>query len=169
MKNSPETLKRRAEKRKLLRNSIDPSSFPHQIKKVCKDCKEMKLCNWLSSFTQKGIPEYRARCRDCQNAYFRKRNKLDYVKKAKNKNRKKLLIKRKQKAIDVLGGECKRCGYKKSIRALTFHHRNPKEKKFDIGAIKDYAWSKVLKELKKCDLLCFNCHMELHEKLNDLL
>ena len=46
------------------------------------------------------------------------------------------------------------------------HTYAPKEKDFEIGFIKDHSWNKVLKELKKCDLLCFNCHMELHEKIN---
>jgi len=51
--------------------------------------------------------------------------------------------------------------------ALTFHHRNPDEKEFTLGQIKDNNWDKIIKELKKCDLVCFNCHMEIHEKLNN--
>jgi 5-methylcytosine-specific restriction endonuclease McrA len=166
MRNTKETLNKKRELRRMWKNTIDVNSFPHQIKKVCKDCGELKMCDWLSSFTQTGKPEYKARCEDCHNAYIRARRKLGYVKEARNKNRKQLLIIRKQKAVDFLGGECKICGYKKSLSALTFHHINPKEKEFEIGFIKDHSWDKVLKELKKCDLLCFNCHMELHEKLN---
>lgn len=167
MKNSPETLRKRNALKRKFKKEIDPNSFPHQIERVCKDCGEVKMCDWISSFSHKGIPEYRIRCKECRNVYLRKRSKLDYVKSARNKSRKKSLLKRKQKAVDFLGGKCKKCGYKKTIVALTFHHRDPSEKEFEIGKIKDHAWEKVLKELKKCDLLCFNCHMELHEKLNN--
>ena len=167
MKNSPETLKKRRELKKMWKNKTDINSFPHQIKKICKECGKEKMCDWLSSFTQTGNPEYKSRCKECHNAYLRRRQKLDYVKIARNKRRKRLLILRKQKAVDFLGGKCKECGYKKSLSALTFHHRNPKEKEFEIGFIKDHSWKKVLRELKKCDLLCFNCHMELHEKLDN--
>lgn len=69
---------------------------------------------------------------------------------------------RKQYAIDKLGGKCEICGYKKCIAALTFHHKDSSEKDFTIGAILDYSLEKLDAELKKCMLLCFNCHMELH-------
>ena len=92
---------------------------------------------------------------------------MESVKKARNKRRRKLLIKRKQKAVDALGGKCEICGYKKSLAALTFHHKNPDEKEFGIGILKDCSMRRLNKELKKCQLLCFNCHMELHERLNN--
>lgn len=167
MKNSPETLKKRNEKKRMWKKTIDPKSFPHQIKKKCKDCGKIKMCAWQSSFTQTGIPEYKARCIKCHGKYSNMIRRTDKSKRLRNIRRKKLLVKRKQKAIDFLGGKCMRCGYKKSMVALTFHHRNPKEKEFEIGLIKDHTWNKILKELKKCDLLCFNCHMVLHEKLDN--
>jgi 5-methylcytosine-specific restriction endonuclease McrA len=82
-------------------------------------------------------------------------------------NRRKAL---KQKSIDYLGGKCKICGYNKCHRALTFHHRNPQTKMFSItnaftstgGA--SSKWIILKAELDKCDLLCQNCHSELHDK-----
>lgn len=61
------------------------------------------------------------------------------------------------------GCKCQRCGYDKFIGALEFHHRDPAEK--------DPAWSrgwnkiKLKKELDKCDILCANCHREVHHEL----
>lgn len=74
-------------------------------------------------------------------------------------------LERKKKLIEMKGGECKECGYKKSIRALSFHHKDPKEKSFKmtIREISGKNWDTLLKEAEKCDLLCANCHMELHE------
>jgi hypothetical protein len=67
-----------------------------------------------------------------------------------------------QKAVEYKGGSCQICGYNKCIRALTFHHRDPKEKSFPISGSHCRSWEAIQAELDKCDLLCFNCHMELH-------
>ena len=69
----------------------------------------------------------------------------------------------KRKAVDFLGGKCMRCGYSGCMAALQFHHRNKRSKKFTIsakGTIK--SWPKLMKELKKCDLICTNCHIATH-------
>ena len=70
----------------------------------------------------------------------------------------------KQRAIDLLGGQCKRCGYNRSSAALAFHHLDPKEKEFNISANHCRSWNVIEKEIKKCVLLCFNCHAEEHAK-----
>lgn len=69
----------------------------------------------------------------------------------------------KQEVVKRLGGKCCRCGYNKCIAALVFHHRNPKEKKFALSADKNiHSWEDYLAEAQKCDLLCSNCHAEIH-------
>jgi 5-methylcytosine-specific restriction endonuclease McrA len=68
--------------------------------------------------------------------------------------------------IDYKGGKCEVCGYSKHPSALEFHHKNPVEKKFEIGDSKNSVSKKVLqKELDKCALLCANCHREVHAGL----
>lgn len=67
----------------------------------------------------------------------------------------------KQKAIDYKGGKCIYCGYSKCNRSLDFHHRIPKDKEFGIGG-KKVSWERMKVELDKCDLVCRNCHGELH-------
>ena len=72
--------------------------------------------------------------------------------------------KRKEKLVKVLGGCCAKCGYEKSIRALSFHHKDPSTKCFDISSNGHLLqeWEIVLKEVLKCQLLCLNCHAETH-------
>lgn len=67
---------------------------------------------------------------------------------------------------DIAGGKCSNCGYNKCYAALQFHHENPKSKKFDIT---DAIWNRIKvtekelqEEIKKCTLLCANCHAEFH-------
>ena|ERR1035437_155220 len=72
----------------------------------------------------------------------------------------------KLELIKLFGGKCVRCGYKKCVGALHFHHKNPKTKKFALSARGiTRAFEKTLEEAKKCILICSNCHSELHEKL----
>ena len=73
------------------------------------------------------------------------------------KNRRKFI----QEAVEYKGGNCKKCGYNKCQAALEFHHRDPSQKEFQI-CNKNSMSKKVKKELDKCDMLCANCHRELH-------
>lgn len=71
----------------------------------------------------------------------------------------------KQKSVDYKGGACELCGYSKSIVALTFHHRDPLIKEYELsGTGLCKGWSRLVLELNKCQLLCFNCHHEVHEQ-----
>lgn len=168
MNESPESIRRRNELKKFLKKRINPKSFSHYILKLCKDCNRVKSCKWNSSFTTKGVPEYVARCGDCQSKYLKgvrrkARSRLTYQKRIRSR-------KNKKKCVDYLGGKCIKCGYNKSLYALTFNHRDPSKK---IGIIsvmlQDLAFSnnKLIDELNKCDLLCFNCHMEIHGEERD--
>ena len=62
------------------------------------------------------------------------------------------------------GGKCEHCGYNNNLSALEFHHKNPKEKEFqvDVRAFSNYSLEKLEHELDRCELLCSNCHKEIH-------
>lgn len=73
----------------------------------------------------------------------------------------------RRKAVEILGGKCLLCGYNRCIDALCAHHLNPDEKVFGLsykGMCR--SWEKVLEELKKCVLLCSNCHTEVHDGIS---
>lgn len=71
---------------------------------------------------------------------------------------------RKQRLVELHGGCCKNCGYRKNFTALCFHHVDPKDKEFGIDSSKcsDVPWEVLYAESLKCILLCQNCHHELH-------
>lgn len=73
--------------------------------------------------------------------------------------------KAKLKAVEYKGGGCELCGYKKSIRALCFHHIDPTQKDFGIST-GFRKWESLRLELDKCQLLCMNCHAEQHDLLD---
>lgn len=71
----------------------------------------------------------------------------------------------KLKLVNLKGGACQACGYNKSLRALVFHHRDPKLKDFSLSSA-GRGIEAAIQEVEKCDLLCSNCHAEAHEKLD---
>lgn len=72
-------------------------------------------------------------------------------------------LKIKRQLVEYKGGKCESCGYNKDVpRAHAFHHRNPEEKDFQISAYSG-GLEALKKEVDKCDLLCQNCHAEVHD------
>jgi hypothetical protein len=60
---------------------------------------------------------------------------------------------------------CKECG-ESHPACLDFHHRDPSIKEFTISSkIQGFSWSRLIKEIEKCDILCANCHRKLHYRL----
>jgi len=73
-------------------------------------------------------------------------------------------IERKKEFVKLLGGKCEICSYDKNLSALCFHHldSSKKEQQLTIRELSNNSMNTLLKELKKCKLLCHNCHMEVH-------
>ncbi|MDQ7771958.1 MAG: HNH endonuclease signature motif containing protein [Elusimicrobiales bacterium] len=89
-------------------------------------------------------------------------DRREYMIEAVRRRRKKL----RAMAIEYKGGKCEACGYQRCPEAMEFHHRVPDGKDFGISQ-RGYtrSWAKVRKELDKCEMLCANCHREVHAKL----
>lgn len=70
----------------------------------------------------------------------------------------------KERIIQSFGGKCCICGYNRCNEALALHHLEPSEKEISMACIRatPIAWYKIVKELRKCILVCNNCHAEIH-------
>lgn len=111
-----------------------------KTKRIERECKYHGMTEWVLE----GKNTARYRCRKCRmEAVSRRRKKL------------------KEKAVEFLGGKCEKCGYDKCIAALEFHHLYGKDFGLSARGL-TRSWEKVEKELRKCQLLCANCHREVH-------
>jgi len=77
------------------------------------------------------------------------------------KRNKRLKREKKRRAVEFLGGKCSKCGYKKCLGVLVFHHPEG-VKKEPINSIMGRKWERIKDAIKDCVLLCSNCHRELH-------
>jgi hypothetical protein len=72
----------------------------------------------------------------------------------------------KAKLVEHHGGQCVDCGYRGPAFMYEFDHRDPDNKSFSIsGKGVTRAYSSLLTESLKCDLVCPNCHrMRTHKQ-----
>jgi predicted HNH restriction endonuclease len=102
-------------------------------------------------------------CVDCHREDVRERYRAN-----KNKYNMERAISRfnaKIKYINDLGGQCVICGYRltdTNAAAFDFHHTDPTKKDVQISRSN---YIEVQNEIKKCQLLCANCHRILHSTL----
>ena len=91
----------------------------------------------------------------------------------KDKEKRKQAVKRHRLKVRKITDDykmergCKVCGYNKHPAALHFHHRRSEEKLFEVSQWRSrvYALDTLLTEMNKCDVICANCHAELHSSI----
>jgi hypothetical protein len=66
------------------------------------------------------------------------------------------------RAIQELGGCCQVCGFSEYSCSLDIHHLDPTSKAPNFHALRGWSWERIVSELKKCVLLCKNCHSAIH-------
>lgn len=127
--------------------------------KICKECGHEKPHHWMNT-----LKTYRHRCHDCHSEYNRQ-----YRHNTQNKKRRTELIRNNKQAtkkylVNLLGGKCQKCGLKDECPAIyDFHHRDPKVKDKTVSFTHaEYVSARIKREIKKCDLLCSNCHRRIH-------
>ena len=155
--------------------------MPHKLCNICKTIKD------LDDFpphnkTKDKRQTYCKACRLLMNAKARRQKGIipweEYKKKIsankeetrlrEKKKRLERTHKRKIEFMELLGGKCSRCGVEPSSQwplcMFEFHHINGKDKDKDKNISTLLYWGKerALRELKKCQLVCANCHKAIH-------
>lgn len=101
-------------------------------------------------------------CKTCHNKVTKewyKQNKTSHLANTKQdiKNKRDVLSKWKS------ANGCALCG-ETHPRCLEFHHIDPKGKDFQLGnSFSRVGITKLVEEIRKCILLCANCHRKVHD------
>jgi len=60
---------------------------------------------------------------------------------------------------------CSVCG-ERDATVLCCHHRDPNDKAAEVSRLlQNRSIERLIEEIEKCDVLCFNCHVRLHRRL----
>ena len=114
--------------------------------KVCTKCgRELSIDQF--NFRDKKKGTRRSECKECHSAYMKQKyqDKKNEVQKLKSQC------------------SCAKCGDSRGY-VLDFHHLDPTQKENNIARMisNRYELDRVYDEIKKCIVLCSNCHREFH-------
>lgn len=101
-------------------------------------------------------------CKECSRKRSRKyyKENPDIHKQNVNKRKKRIIQESKERMLDYLSDKvCVDCGYSTNLAALQFDHVRG-EKQYEVSELvnRGYPWKTILKEIKKCEIRCANCH-----------
>lgn len=128
--------------------------------KICSKCKQEKpLSEFAINRTRKD--GHASDCKACRKIY-RDKHYLEHKEYYKDKASK--YRSKKNKEFEELRStlKCSICGEDRHW-CLEFHHLNPNEKESEVTRLKESP-RRLREELKKCIVLCANCHRGLHYK-----
>lgn len=103
-------------------------------------------------------------CRQCnreKSRMYYEQNKEKHQK-AINKNRSRYVA-RNTKLVNEIKIECGCCLCDESeFCCLDFHHVRDKERPISKLVKGGWAWKSILEEMRKCIIVCSNCHRKIH-------
>lgn len=132
------------------------------MKKTCNKCNIEKLVEEFA-FRNKSKGTRQSLCRNCMSDRCSKLYKTSTTRKNKIKTRNKNVI---NYFIEVVRRYkerygCKKCGNKYPHYVLDFHHLENKDAHVS-ELVRKGNRNKIKKEIKKCEVLCSNCHRTEH-------
>lgn len=133
--------------------------------KTCSVCKHEKSLNDFY-VKNKTLLRFHAQCKDCYKQKRKESMHMHYAKygaayreRARARRARIKQLRQEQLYTYLSDKRCELCGVE-DMRVLDFDHIVGETKKFGIArAVNEgYAWELILEEIKKCRILCANCH-----------
>jgi len=103
-------------------------------------------------------------CRNCHNkihANERDQIKIDITATGRNIQKVRARKRKQEYMANYKKDHPCSCG-ESDPRCLVFHHENPKDKEYKMAGLCNGSWDNIKSEIKKCTVMCANCHMLFH-------
>lgn len=132
------------------------------ITKLCRKCGETKSTDEFNKNSKKK-DGCQSSCRECQKKIDRKSYKDSESRRKQIRDRSKQVTEYNVKLTRRIKKQCgcKLCGEKESC-ALDFHHVDMDSKDYNPSYLRSCATETLRKEIRKCVVLCANCHRKVH-------
>ena len=151
---------------------LDPGgrgSIPRTQTKVCPRCGEEKPLSGYSPHRTRGVQTY---CRPCKQSYDRAHHagRSPEALKRKRSNALVLIAKNITNLHEyLLAHPCVDCGEADPI-VLEFDHPPGSVKEFNVAdMIYGQSWTRILREIAKCEVRCANCHRKITHQRRQVL
>ena len=119
---------------------------------LCRECRE---CGKRRMQRKREKPDFLAREAAGMRRY-RERQGGAYLARVRDERRQKKVW------LDTFKVKCSRCP-ETHVACLEFHHKNPAEKDFLLSVgVARYSLVRLRAEVKKCEVICSNCHRKHH-------
>lgn len=133
--------------------------------KICCTCKREfdESCFYKNNGKKDGLASACKQCEAEKKKDHYLKYKQEYVSRAKKNKKNHWSWYKDLKSLLV----CSKCG-ESHVACLHFHHVNPNEKEYSVSemARRGFAKQRILDEIKKCKVLCSNCHAKLHFEMS---
>lgn len=133
--------------------------------KTCSKCKQIKS---LSEFNKRKISKdgLQHHCRSCEKENHKKHyanNKSTYLARARANTKRYVQEYREWRKTLV----CECCGEDDEV-CIDLHHLDPTKKDFNVSTVgQSSGLASILEEVKKCAVVCSNCHRKIHKYGNE--
>ena len=132
--------------------------------KTCTTCKVAKLATEFRKQKSRrdGVQSV---CKVCARAYHKSAYMTKYGE--KTKARSKIRFESTKSWLDgfkARAGGCAVCDEQERV-CLVFHHKDPSTKSFTIGSGQNRKLDLIKEEVRKCAVICANCHAKVHAGL----
>ncbi len=131
--------------------------------KICTKCQQqLPITSYnVKKINKNGTPQLQSLCKECNKVYQKQHyvsNKDHYANKARNWE-KDYRIKVYSTLMKICQDGCVECG-EKSFECLQFNHIDPSNKTDSVSSMitNSKNLNVILEEVKKCEILCANCH-----------
>lgn len=128
--------------------------------KICTTCKAEKLSTEFRKDTRR-LDGLQSWCKVCARTHHKSAYATKYGESVKTKTNARMDIARQWIQEYKTRNKCLVCSEDASC-CLDLHHLDPSEKEFHIGAALSRSLEKIQEEVKKCVVLCKNCHTKVH-------
>lgn len=133
------------------------------IERICTKCKQTKSLDCFAWRCKKQQKKQRI-CKECvkkNSSIWYQTNKQACV--VNTRKRTMQYVERNVSYIRELNLQCEKCG-ENHPAVLEFHHIDPNEKEREVSLLVHRGCNiqKIQEEIKKCKVLCANCHKKEH-------
>lgn len=129
-----------------------------------KKCNKCGVIKPVVEFNKRGKNGFQFCCKECNKNKLKQyydENKNAHIKLTTQRRKKRQKENQQKLRVIKSNSKCALCGENEPI-CLDFHHLSGKKIRISVAINCGWKWERVVDEMKKCVIVCSNCHRKIH-------